>query len=130
MRHWINLLESVGPQTVLITDLYDYDELQDESELLSQYAPPMDWDKPLTVKTMTREEMLDLKNQNWDPVVNVYKTDAMRSQRKIVSQKKKSFDENRIIVTCDNQLIDGYHHFIAAYQLGKLLKYVALAEYD
>ena len=134
MRNWITaiaeLFEGFGVgQKILITDLYDNYELMDESELISQYAPPTDWDIPLTIRVMSPEQAREVKTIYGNTVLNAYEIDASKQQKNIVARKVKNYDRNRVIVTCSNTIVDGNHQIIAAILTNNPVLYVDLDEW-
>jgi hypothetical protein len=61
-----------------------------------------------------------------DTVIDAYNEHAAASQKRIVKDKMKNFDPNRIVVIANKTLIDGNHHVVAAILLGKPVKYINL----
>ncbi len=131
MRHWIELTEAAAQgDTILITDLYDARELTDESEVLWTYAPPIEWDKTLTVRQMPPSDISNLKTMHGLPLVATYEENATRAQKRIVQKKMKDYDPNRIVVICDDEVVDGNHHAIAAILAQQPMLYVDLMDWD
>jgi len=117
-----------GADTVLITSLYTPNELMDEKELISQYAPPIDWNIPLTIHTMHSDELKNLENSNAN-ILNSFRN-ANKTQRDIVKRKIEHFDHERIVVLYGKEVIDGNHHIIAAIRAKKSIRYIDLSEWD
>lgn len=118
-------------QTVLITDLYDTNELTEETEALAHACPPIYWDEPLTLRTMSAS---DAKNSIMAMIGNLtlwdaFERDASKKQKAIVNKKVKAFDHNRVVVLDGGAIVDGNHHVIAAIILDKPILYVDLGEW-
>lgn len=128
MRNWINLFETRSGESILITDIYDHADLCDESELISQYAPPVEWENPLTVHEMPSRRVLDLVNPANTPILKAFRG-ATKKQRELVDYYIDNFDNTRIIVLYNNMVADGYHHAVAAIKSGRPIRYVDLAEW-
>lgn len=131
MRQWINLVtENVGNQIRLI-DIYSPSELSDESEVIAHEVSPMEWDQPLTVKTMTPDEAKRVESRHPGlSLIDSYTKDASKKQKKIVADKIAKYDEERIVVLSGDTIIDGNHHVIAGILGGKPILYVDLAEWE
>lgn len=115
--------------TIKLSDIYEEDELYDESEVLYQWISPEDHDHDFTIHTMQPEELLKLQTAfGEDTVYDAYNTHASREQKKIVQDKIKNFDNNRIVVIANKTLIDGNHHVIAAIKLNKPARYIDIYE--
>ena len=129
MRNWISLITETQSNTILITDLYSERDLTDESELISQYAPPIDWDNPLTIKVMPVDQIKTLLDIRERSILQSFRN-ATKDQRELVKYKIDNFDAERIVVLCDDTVIDGNHHVIAAIRASKPIRYVDLSEWD
>jgi hypothetical protein len=115
--------------TIKLTDLYDYDELNDESEILYHWITPESETQSFTIKTMQPNDIKNLTTHNNDmTILNAYKQFADKDQKKLVKYKSKNFDHNRIIVIANNTLIDGNHHAIAAILTNNPTKYINIYE--
>ncbi|RYF09433.1 MAG: hypothetical protein EOO77_23835 [Oxalobacteraceae bacterium] len=116
---------------MLITDLYDSDELMDESEALAHACSPMNWDDPLTVETMTAEEAKErvMARRGELSLWDAYQRDASKAQKAIVAKKAKAYDRERIVVLDGIDIIDGNHHVIAAILTNNPVLYVDLTEW-
>ncbi len=130
MRNWIDIItENVG-KTVLITDLYSTRQLSNEREAICDYAPPVDWDKPLVVRQMTASVAAGLQSGSGTDVMDTFETNSTQAQKRIVEKKMKNFDESRIVVLCGQDIVDGNHQVVAAVKLGKPVLYVDLSDWD
>lgn len=117
-------------QSILITDLYDTHELTDESEALGHVAPPIYWDDPLTIKSMSAEQAKATVMARGDLTLwDAYERDASKKQKAIVARKAKSYDTNRVVVLDGTEIIDGNHHVIAAILTGNPILYVDLTDW-
>jgi hypothetical protein len=131
----MNIIETVSNtyevgQSILITDLYDVHELTDESERIGHCAPPICWDEPLIVKTMSAPEAKIMVKTLADSTLwDAYNKDASRKQKSIVAKKVKSFDPTRVVVLDNNIIVDGNHQVIAAIMCNEPILYVDLGEW-
>jgi hypothetical protein len=115
----------ISENTVTLNDLYDYDELNTESEMLYHWTTPQDHYIPFTVKTMQPEQLKKLKTPKNDmTVLDAFKQFADSEQKQLVKYKSKNYDHNRIIVIANNTVIDGNHHLIAAILTNNPTKYI------
>lgn len=132
MRSWINIIvEGFDPgQQVRITDLYEPHELTDESERIAHCAPPMNWDDPLTVRSMSAHEARQIITPAGNTVWDAFQSDASKGQKRLVAQKVKDFDPDRIIVIEDDTIVDGNHQLVAAIMADHPVLYVNLSEWD
>jgi hypothetical protein len=132
MRNLIIIAEGVSETpvgTVTLLDLYDEHDLTDERERLYGFIERDDWDRPLTVKTMAPEEAKKIRGAGSDEgIVDVFKAHASRDQKTLVRQKMKNYDNDRIIVLCNDAVIDGNHHLVAGIMAKQPIRYVDLAE--
>lgn len=111
--------------TITLNDLYDYDELNDESETLYHWTTPEDYDKKYEIKIMQPNQLKNITTPNGDiTVLDAYKQFADKNQKQLVKSKAKNFDHNRIIVIANNTIIDGNHHTIAAILTNNPVKYI------
>jgi hypothetical protein len=99
----------------------------EESELLYEYVGLIDMDKPLTVITLSKAQIGNLRAPDGSTIIQAYKT-ALRSQRKLVEQYSKQNLANEVIVVSGGELVDGYHRAMAAFITGQPLKAVDLDE--
>ena len=60
------------------------------------------------------------------PLLEAFEDHARPAQRRIVAKKKKSFDEERVVVLSGTAVLDGQHHVVAAAQLGKPVRFIDL----
>lgn len=130
IRHYIRIVESSDVQTVTLLDLYDERELTDPREMLHNYAGPFsDWQKPMTVRTMTPEQAKTFRKAESDmTVVDAFKKHATKAQKALVREKAKNFDHGRIIVVADDMVVDGNHHLVAAIMAKQPIRYVDVVE--
>ncbi len=129
MRGFINMVEDTS-HTVTLLDLYTPSELSDESEQIAHYAPPMDWETPLTVHTMPVSDVPNIEVIAGTKIIDAYKAEASMGQKKIVGTKVRDFDPSRIVVLFQNTVVDGNHHIVAAIQSNLAIQYVDLSELD
>lgn len=129
MRDFINMVEDTS-HTVTLLDLYTPSELSDESEQIAHYAPPMDWETPLTVHTMSASDVPNIEVIAGTKVIDAYKAEATMGQKKLVVAKVRDFDPTRIVVLYRNTVVDGNHHVVAAIQSQRTIQYVDLSELD
>jgi hypothetical protein len=126
----LNLLETtLLEQTVRLTDLYDDDELNDESEELYHFLSDDDLDIDFEVHTMTPEEAKTYTTARDDMTVfQSFKDHATKDQKAIVKSKISRYDTSRIIVTMNKTVLDGNHQLIAGIMANKPIKYINLAD--
>lgn len=126
------ILEGHYPEgsTIRLTDLYEPYELSDESEVLSHEVSPMEWDNPLTVRVMTSKEALGIMSRGELSLIDSFRKDASRKQKKIVADKKAHYDKSRIVVLHKNTIIDGNHHVVAGILSNNPIMYVDISEWD
>lgn len=116
-------------KTVKLTDLYTGAELMEETELLGLNVCGNDLDRTFLVGRMSAEDLADL-NHGGESVFDLYDREATRKQKSLVRSKAKNFEESRIIVVSGTDLIDGFHHVIAARELGREVLFLDLAQED
>ena len=127
-----SLMESAVGQTVTLNDLYETHELYDHSESIGRfvdnYGDSVTKEK-FTVKEMLPNEAMKLETDKDNTTIfQAYKKFATRAQKKIVADKKKKFDESRIVVIDGTTVIDGNHHIIAAIELNKPFLHINLSD--
>ena len=126
VRRWITLCETA---TVKLIDLYDEYELDDQREMLSNYVDTEDLDKDFTVHTMTPAQAKTYVTARDDmTVVDAYKQFANRDQKRLIRDKAKRYDADRIIVVFNHSVIDGNHHLMAGILANRPIKYIDLSE--
>lgn len=112
-----------------LTDLYTEADLNDKDELLYHRVDDEDLDIDLTVKTMDHAFVATLlASDGHSRIVDVYANHADADQRALVQDKIDNFDESRVIVVFDRELVDGFHHAIAAWTAGRDVLCIDLAE--
>ena len=112
-----------------LTDNYDNYELRDEDELLAQYVDDEILEQDFTVTTLEAAGLTKLMTPDGaTTVLEAFKLHATKAQKSIVIYSKKYFNEDRVIVVSGQTVIDGYHHVVAAHQLGKDVRLIDLEE--
>jgi len=118
-------INQITENIITLNDLYDWDELNDESEMLYHWTTPENHDMPFTVKTMQPEQIKQLKTPINDmTILNAYNQFAGQEQKQLVKDKIKNYDKNRITVIANETVIDGNHHLIAAILSNNPAKYI------
>lgn len=116
---------------VKLTDLYDEDELFDQREMLAKYIDLADLDRDFVVHTMTPAQATTYVTARDDmTVVDAFKSFASREQKRVVRDKAKRYDADRIIVVFNRSVIDGNHHLMAGIMAKQPIKYIDLSEYE
>jgi hypothetical protein len=116
-------------QKIRLQDLYDDYELNDSSEAKYNFLSPEDLNKQFTIKTMSPQEMKNLKTHFGDnTVIDVYKNFATPDQKQIVDDKIKYFEHDRIVLIANKTLLDGYHHVVAGILSNRPVKYIDIYE--
>jgi len=110
-----------------LLDIYDQDELDNEEELLYHLL----WEGAETCAFEV--EQLDpvgfgaiLAPDGSTTVMEAYRDYAEVAQRALVAHRTRNFDEERVIVMQGKRLIDGYHHFMAAANIGRPVMFIDL----
>ena len=118
-------------QTIKLTDLYDDNELNDETEIMYNFIDVDDSNRNFKVHTMTPQQAKNIKTASKDTTVyQSYKDFATKEAKLLVNEKIKYWDRDRIILLINDVLLDGNHHFIAGIKTNKPIKYINLAEYS
>lgn len=119
--------ESLNESTIRLDDIYDWHELNDESESLYHYIDREDLKKDFVVQQMSPEQAKHLETiKNDMTVFDSYIQFASKSQKRLVNFKIKHYDTNRIIVIAGDSVVDGNHQVIASILANKPLKYINL----
>ena len=127
LRRFITLIETLGA-TVKLADLYDDYELHDQREMLTNYVDPEDIDKDFVVQTMTPAQAKTYVTARDDmTVVDAFKQFASREQKRLVREKAKRYDADRIIVVFDRSVIDGNHQLMAGIIANRPIRYIDLS---
>jgi hypothetical protein len=122
----LNLTES---NTTTLNDLYDYDELNDETETLYHWTNPDQFNTPYQIQIMQPNQIKTLTTPNSDiTVLDAYKQFATKEQKQLTKYKAKNYNHNRIIIIANNTIIDGNHHAIAAIISNNPVKYINIYE--
>lgn len=125
----ISKITNLTEATTTLNDLYDYHELNDESEDLYHWTNPDQFDTQYTVKIMFPDDIKRLKTSTGDiSITQAFKQFASPEQKQLVKDKAKNFDHNRIIVIANNTIIDGNHHAIAAIVSDNPVNYIDIYE--
>lgn len=128
MITFINFLKE-NTEKVTLLDLYDIDELEDESESLYHWIDPDDYEKEFTVHILPYTQLKNLKTPIGDMTIwEAYLQFANSEQKQIVKDKVKNFDKDRIIVLANETVLDGNHHVIAAIKTKNTVKYIDIYE--
>jgi len=129
MERQIHAFENYNKETVKLEDLYDWHELNDESETLYHWIDDNDLKNVFEVQTMMPAQAKHLETAKNDMTVyDAFKKFATKDQKALIKNKSKNYDPNRIIVLSGNTVIDGNHHVIASILNNKPLKYIDLSE--
>lgn len=127
MRNFINIVNRslLESQFLSLDEIYlDDSPLDDDSEIINNFVSPMDSDKPMPVKTLTAEQASQYFKVDGTPLMVVFSDHATDDQIEMIEYKKRRFDNHRVLVSSGDLLLDGYHHAVAAIQLGKPINYV------
>lgn len=131
----MRVLEAITGRKVKLTDIYQGSELRDENELLVRVLddigriPTLKFE--FTVHTMPAAQAAKIKMFGQTrTVLAAFKKTAVGAQKKVVKDKVKNFNNDRIVVLMGGDMIDGHHHLIAAIQTGNPISYIDLDEVD
>lgn len=114
-------------RTARLIDLYDEADLEDESETISHFVGPEDYEVALPVVTIAVPELLKLRTPAGDmSVIEAFDEFAEPEQEKIFKKKMKNFDPDRVIVVHGDRVIDGNHQVVAAHRLGRVVQAIDL----
>ena len=117
-------------ESIKLTDIYDYDELHDETERLYNYIDDEDLKRDFTVRNMSPQEARTFTVGGDNTLImDAYKNFASREQKRLVKEKMKYYDYNRIVVVMNKTIIDGNHQIVAGILAKQPIKYIDLAEY-
>lgn len=116
-------------RTIRLTDIYTGAELMDETEMLGLAVCGNDFERDLRVTLLSASGLATLTHRD-ETVIELYEREATKSQRSLVKRKMKNFDEDRIVVVEGTDLIDGFHHVIAAHLLGRDVQVIDLCQDD
>lgn len=110
-----------------LDEIYTNAEIRDESEALSHFVNMEDLDFDFSVKILNRSHIQELLTWRGD----MYLLDAMRDhatpeQIDLIKSMADDFDHDRCVVIDNGRVIDGYHHIMAAYQIGEDVQYIDL----
>lgn len=128
-KEWLdnNVSKNINESTIKLEDLYDWDELNDEGEQLYHWVDKNDLEKEFEVKQMSPEQAKGLDTARDDMTVfDAYNKFASKQQKKLVDDKIKHYDFNRVVVLANTTVVDGNHQVIAAILSGNPLKYIDL----
>ena len=124
--HLQDLFEAAA---VRLSDLYDEAELRDEMEMLTHYLDDDDLQRAFDVHVLTPEQAKTYTTPKDNTTVwQAYRQFATREQKRVVREKARHYDANRIIVTMHNTVIDGNHQLIAGILAKQPIKYINLAD--
>lgn len=133
MRNFIEIVQNAGRaplqegETARLIDLYGEAELEDETETISHFVGPEDYEVALPIKTISAADLTKLRTAAGDmSVIEAFEEFAEPSQVKIVKEKMKAFEADRVIVLDGDRVIDGNHHVLAAYRHGRPVKAIDL----
>ena len=128
MSHLRRIVENADPQTVKLSDLYDDDELTDPRESLHLYVDEKDLLLDFPIKEMSPQEAKTYMTPRGDiTVFDAFKKFASKDQKQLVKEKAKQYDHSRIIVLCNDTVVDGNHHLLAGIIAKQPIKYINLA---
>ena len=120
------LTEALG-KTITMDELYP--DGFERGEILNDFVTPSEMSIELPIKTMTAKEASKLEAPfSSENILDVYNDHATSSQKKLVKDKMKKFDKNRIVVIENKTVLDGNHHVIAAILSNNSIKYVDLMD--
>ena len=117
---------------VTIFDVVSDETLNDQDEAISEFINPEEerfhnYRYKILQLSPSKAKTLFLSATGETPVYKAFQN-ASPSQRKIVKEKIKNFDDERVIVASNRTLLDGYHHLIAAIQLNKPISYIDIQQ--
>jgi len=110
-----------------LDELYTNAQIRDESEALSHFVDMDDLDFDFSVKILNKHHIEELLTWRGD----MYLLDSMRDQATpeqidLIKSMADDFDHERCVVIDNRRVIDGYHHIMAAYQIGEDVQYIDL----
>lgn len=110
--------------TVTIQDLYPDNEWDDENEAIYHFVDSEILDQKFTVKTMSAEQAKEYTTGNGEYIMDIFEQYAETWQRKLVQNKIKNWDNDRIIVVDGKIVIDGNHQIVAGILANKPIKFI------
>ena len=128
LRRFMNAVR-LCEATAKLADLYDEYELNDQREMLANYVDPEDLDRDFVVHIMSPAQAKTYVTARDDmTVVDAFKQFASREQKRLVRDKAKRYDADRIIVVFNRSVIDGNHQLMAGIMANRPIKYIDLSE--
>ena len=117
--------------TVKLTDMYDSDELTNKSEILYNFVDDNDLDRNFIINTMSPQEAMTFTiGRDNTLIMDAYKQFASINQKRLVKEKMKNYDHNRIVVVMNKTIVDGNHQIVAGILAKQPIKYIDLADYS
>lgn len=102
-----------------LTDLYDARDLADEEEFLFHHVDEKDLSRDFEVQILEHHQLaLLLHPDQTTRILDLYREHGDARAQDTVTRKMLDFDTDRIVLTRGQILIDGFHHVVAAHQLG------------
>jgi hypothetical protein len=112
-----------------LTDLYDQEMLDDESEFLCHHITEAALSHEFEVREMAHDQIANVTTPLGDmTVIEALETHADKDQRDFIEALANDFDRERIIVLDGMRAIDGNHHLAAAHLSGGQVRYIDLSE--
>lgn len=123
-------LEKNAQKNVSLHDIYDDNELNDETEALYHWATDDVLAKDnFVVKMATPEQLKKLKTHTSDMTVfEAFRQFATEEQKQYVNRLVQNFDNDKIIVLANDTVLDGNHQLIAAIIANQPQKYIDIYE--
>lgn len=113
---------------VRLTHLYSERDLNDEEEALYHHISKDYADAEFAVAEIPHDQLFALLTRLGDmSVIEAFEDLADPDSLDIVKDKVQDFDADRIIVLCEQRVIDGNHHVAAAFQSGRGVRSIDLA---
>ena len=126
-QEMIERIRSEGVYRLLrLAEIYSPTDV--ENELLGQSLTQSDWNKEFVVREMSAKEAENYTLWSGERVIDAYTQRATPERRSIVASKMASYDRERVIVTFQKVVLDGYHHLTAAILTGQPVRYIDLFE--
>lgn len=117
------------PRQISLLDLYSRRDLSDEEEILHQFVDEELEDATFEVLIMAPQSFDGLRcHDGATKPMDAFRDHAERWQKDMVADLCKNLPEDRIILVSGNLVVDGYHHLVAAAQLGRSVNYIDLEQ--
>ncbi len=106
-----------------LSDIYDIRDLDDEEEFLFHHLDEEDLSRDFAVQTLAHDQIAHLLHPDrTSHILELYRDFGDARAQDVVARKMLDFDTDRIVLIRGQVLLDGYHHVVAAHQLGHCVR--------